>query len=367
MNKNEEVNFGAAVSFDDSALSASAEATIRRDDKPCARPKALFLLGEKDYGLIYPPEARQEIARLTRIVGSPQTRESILNTPKLLEEAEIIFSGWGAPKMDEAFLQKAPNLRAVFYGAGTVGYFITEAFWRRDIVLTSAWAANAVPVAQYTLGVILLSLKHFWKYAAHAKAGGPWGDQHRLLPGGYRTTVGLVSFGMIARTLSGMLAPFELPRLVYCPFLTPAEAASQGVELASLDEVFQRADVVSLHCPMIPETSGLITGRHIASMKYGATLINTARGGIVRENEMIDVLRKRPDLTVVLDVTDPEPPEPGSSLLAQPNVIVTPHIAGSHHHECWRMGAAMLAELKRYLASEPLRWQITREMSVKLA
>lgn len=362
MNKNEEVNSGTTMSF-----GASVAATVERAGTPRARPSSLFLLGEKDYALIYPPEARQEIAHLTKIVGSPQTRESIQDAPKLLEEAEIIFSGWGAPKMDEAFLRRAPNLRAVFYGAGTVGYFVTEAFWRRDIVLTSAWAANAVPVAQYTLGVILLSLKHFWKYAAHAKAGGLWGDQHRLLPGGYRTTVGLVSFGMIARTLSDMLSPFELSRLVYCPFLTPTEAAGHGVELAGLEEVFQRADVISLHCPMIPETRGLITGQHIASMKYGATLINTARGGVLRESEMIDVLRGRPDLTVVLDVTDPEPPVPGSALLALPNVIVTPHIAGSHHRECWRMGAAMLAELKHYLAGEPLQWQITREISAKLA
>jgi phosphoglycerate dehydrogenase-like enzyme len=111
----------------------------------------------------------------------------------------------------------------------------------------------------------------------------------------------------------------------------------------------------------------MITGELIASMKPGATFLNTARGAVVRQEEMIEALLARPDLTAILDVTHPEPPEPDSRLLSLPNVVLTPHIAGSLGAECRRMGRYMAEELRRYLAGEPLRWAISREQAAKLA
>ncbi len=109
----------------------------------------------------------------------------------------------------------------------------------------------------------------------------------------------------------------------------------------------------------------MVTGAHLSSMKPGATFLNTARGAIVREEEMIDVARTRPDLQFILDVTHPEPPTPGSPLFTLPNVIVTPHIAGSMDNECRRMGRAMVDELRRYLAGEPLRWEVTPQLAAR--
>ncbi len=111
----------------------------------------------------------------------------------------------------------------------------------------------------------------------------------------------------------------------------------------------------------------MITGQHFSTMKEGATFINTARGAVVRENELIAVLQQRPDLFAVLDVTYPEPPEPDSLLYMLPNVVVTPHIAGAMDGECRRMGQYMIGELKRYLRGETLRWGISREQAKLLA
>ncbi|MBZ0295568.1 MAG: glycerate dehydrogenase, partial [Anaerolineae bacterium] len=110
-----------------------------------------------------------------------------------------------------------------------------------------------------------------------------------------------------------------------------------------------------------------ITGAHFHMMKPNATFINTARGAIVREDEMIEVLQQRPDITALLDVTYPEPPVAGSPLYTLPNVMLTPHIAGSMAEECHRMGYYMLEELERYVAGEPLRYQITREQFEHMA
>ena len=331
------------------------------------KPKALFLLESRTYDLIYGLGVRGKLAGLADFYEEPQTRESVAARPDVLREAEVIFSGWGAPLMDKAFLEAAPNLRAVFYGAGTIGYFVTEEFWDRGIVVTGAAAYNAQPVAEYTLGVILLSLKNFWGLSAGVRRGQGWGDHTRHVPGVFRTRVSLISCGMIARRLIELLKPFDVECLVYDPFLTTAEAARLGVRLCSLDEAFREGDVVSLHAPDKPETCGLIAGRHFAMMKHGATFINTARPRIIRQDEFEEALKRRPDLSVVLDVCEPEPLPPGSPLLDFPNVVVTPHIAGSLGPECARLGEFMLDEFRRYLAGKPLLGQITTDRSALLA
>jgi phosphoglycerate dehydrogenase-like enzyme len=105
----------------------------------------------------------------------------------------------------------------------------------------------------------------------------------------------------------------------------------------------------------------MITGDHFKMMKRNASFINTARGAVVRESEMIDALRERPDLFALLDVTYPEPPAADSPLYTLPNVIVTPHIAGSMGDECRRMGRYMVDELERWLAGEPFKHLVTPE------
>ena len=177
----------------------------------------------------------------------------------------------------------------------------------------------------------------------------------------------LISLGMIGRLVARLLRNFQVNVIAYDPFATPAAAAELGVRLVSLEEAFATADVVSLHTPWLKETENLVTGQLIASMKRNATFINTARGAVVAEEEMLDVLERRPDLTALLDVTYPEPPAPSSRIYTLPNVMLTPHIAGSLDGECQRMGQYAVDECRRYLAGEPLQWQVTRKMAETLA
>lgn len=327
--------------------------------------KALFILDSEPFEHIYGREHFDAIASLVDVYAPPQTAQSVKERPGLLHDAEIIFSGWGGPVMDEAFLAAAPKLKAFFYGAGSIRDLVTEAFWNRDIMVTTAVAANAVPVAEYTLSQILFGLKCGWQYAIRYKKG----DAGRSLPsaGGYRSTVGLISLGTIGRLVCGLLRPFDVHVIAYDPFISPTHAEALRVELCPLAEVFRRADVVSLHTPNLPETRGMITGGHLASMKQYSTFINTARGAVVRQEEMIEVLKRRPDLAAVLDVTWPETLESDAPLLALENVIRTPHVAGSMGPERRRMGQYMVEELKRYLAGEPLTWGVTRERFALMA
>jgi phosphoglycerate dehydrogenase-like enzyme len=317
--------------------------------------------------MVYGAEERRELNGLLDLHPEPLTAKSWRQSRSVLADVEVIMCSWGVPRMDAEFLASAPKLRAVFHAAGSIRPFTSDQFWNRGIIVSSAYAANALPVAEYTLATILLSLKNFWRFSAAAKTGDGWGDHTRQVSGCFRSTVGIVSLGMIARRVLELLKPFDLIPLIYCPFLSPGESDALGVERCMLEDVFRRSDVVSVHTPELPETRGMIDGYLLETMKPGATLINSARGAVINEPELIEVLQRRTDLTAVLDVTDPEPPLLNSPLLSLPNVVLTPHIAGSMNFECQRLGRYMVDELKRYLQDEPLRWQITKEAAARLA
>ncbi|MCJ8006965.1 hydroxyacid dehydrogenase [Lederbergia wuyishanensis] len=325
--------------------------------------QGLYILD--DFDLIY-GSTYEEIGKLVNIYAPPQTRLTIRQNITLLKNADVIFTGWGSPIFDNELLSAAPNLKAVFYGAGSVKSIVTDEFWERNIKMTSAYAANAEPVVEFTLSQILFSLKRGWYFVIQSKK-----QQNHVnrvdVPGAYGTTVGIVSLGMIGKKVCELLKPFDVRVIAYDPYISQKEAEKLNLELCSLEEVFRHSDVVSVHTPWLKETEGLINGELLSSMKQNATFINTSRGAIVNEPEMIDVLKTRPDLFAILDVTYPEPPIEGSLLYTLDNVILTPHIAGSMSGECHRMGAYMLEELKRFVAGKELKWEITKEKALIMA
>jgi phosphoglycerate dehydrogenase-like enzyme len=324
--------------------------------------RGLFILDEEAYEMAYGPEERRAIGRYVELVAPPQTVYSIAPQTDLLANVQVIFSGWKAPVLDERFLAAAPQLRVVFYAAGSTGNFVTTAAWNRGVIVTSAYAANAIPVAEYTLSMIIFSLKHGWRMMRELRSY-PHSPDRNTAFGCDGSSVGLISLGVIARTLADLLRSFDLEVLAYDPYVSPETAQMLGVKLVSLEEIFERGDVVSLHTPLLSETMGMIGGAHFNRMKGGATFINTARGAVVREAEMYDSLKARPDLQAVLDVTESEPIDSRSPLFELPNVVLTPHIAGSVGNECRRMGRYMVEELERYIRNEPLRWAVTPELA----
>ncbi|NLL84501.1 MAG: hydroxyacid dehydrogenase [Lentisphaerae bacterium] len=332
-----------------------------------AKPKGLFVLESSSFEKIYGAELYCEVGELVDLPERPLTAAEVLDDLSLLEGCEILFSGWGAPVLDGNFMTAASELKVFLYGAGSVRYCVTEASWLRGVRVCSAVAANAVPVAEYTLGTILLGLKRFWHQAQAYRDGAGRCKLPGSIPGGYGSTVGLVSLGTIGRLVCQLLRNFDVKVVAYDPFVTTAEAEKLGVELVALGDVFALADVVSIHAPNLAETKGMITGEHIRAMRPGAVLINTARGAVVCEDEMAEVLAVRSDLWAILDVTIGENLVADAPLMKLPNVVRTPHIAGSQDGECRRMGRYMVDELRRYLNNEPLQHEITRERAEIMA
>ncbi len=323
--------------------------------------KALFILNHEIRARVYPPPIFDEIAALVDVYVPPQTPEMVREDPGILHDMELLFSSWTCPPIDAAFLAHAPNLKVVFYGAGSIKHLVSTPFWERGVRITHANKAMSITVAQYTVGQIILSLAGMWQHMQDAKRERAFtAKQH--YPGLFRSTVGIIGLGLIARHMCELLKAFDVDVIAFDPYASAETAAALDVKLVDLETLFKTAHVVSLHAPWLPETEGMITGKHLASMQPYSTFINTARGALVNEADLIAVLRDRPDLFAVLDVTHPEPPPADSALYDLPNVILTPHIAGPlAQRDSERLGMMMVDELRAYLHDDTLHWEITAE------
>lgn len=320
--------------------------------------KGLFIMNQEKFELVYPSSIRKEIEELATIYAPPLTAEMIKRDNSILQDAEVIFSGWGGPKLDQNLLDAAPNLRVMFYAAGSVKQIATEESRKKNIIITNAVQANSIPVTEFTLSQILFCLKNGWQLVRTIQTNRTFPNKPYYVPGAYKSTVGLISLSTVGRGVAKLLMHFDIDVIAYDPYVDTEVAKNLGVTLCSLEDIFKQSEVVSLHTPLLNTTHGMIKGEHFTMMKQNASFINTARGAIVRQEEMIDVLKQRSDLTAVLDVTNPEPPVKNSLLYTLPNVVLTPHLAGSEGQECARLGAYMLEEFKRYVNKEPLKWKI---------
>jgi phosphoglycerate dehydrogenase-like enzyme len=345
-------------------MSSSAPVSIPNTGTPRSQRllKAAVVVRPQHLALIYPAA---EIARAAAVA-------EILNPegpldPERWPEVEVLLGGWGIPVLDEAFLREAEALRAVFYAAGSVRCFMTDAAWRRGITISTAADANSATTAEFCLGQILFSLKHGWRFMRDPREAWRTAYQHQAIPGLYGSRIGLVSFGRVARRLATLLKPLPLEVVAWDPIQPDEVLLEHGVKRCDLETLFATSHVVSLHAPLVPETEKLAGAALLNRLRPGATLINTSRGEVVDEPALIDLLRRRPDLTAVLDVTHPEPPRPSSPLFDLPNVVLTPHIAGCYGPECRRLGALAVDELTRYVEGKPLLHSIDREEAEVMA
>ena len=299
---------------------------------------------------VYTPEQIREIASITDLLPGIYRAEDVESGK--LAGVEVVFSTWGMVQLNDAQLDKMPALKAVFYAAGATDYFARPLF-KRNIHVFSAWRANAIPVAEFCVAQIILGLKGYFRASRNLTA--PEFYNHKLAGRGvYGETVALIGAGAISNTVRKLLESYRVNVVV-----VPSRREKRTV---SLEEVFRTAMVVSNHLPDRDDNVGVLNGELFRSMREGAVFINTGRGRQVNEPEMIQVMEERPDLTALLDVTYPEPPEAGSKLYTLPNVKLTPHIAGSMNDEVHRMSEYMIEEYRRFASGEPCLYEVDESM-----
>ncbi|GAA2631924.1 hydroxyacid dehydrogenase [Actinomadura fulvescens] len=285
-----------------------------------------------------------------------------------LARAEVLFTCWGCPPLTAEALERMPGLRAVVHAAGSVKHHVTDACWERGLTVSTAASANAQPVAEYTLAAILFAGKRVLETAARYGRERALPDRARMFPrwGNHGLVVGVVGASRIGRRVIELLRPFDIEVLLYDPHVPVTEAVAMGVRPMGLDELVGAADVVSVHAPELPETRHMFDGPRLARMRDGATLINTARGSLVDTGALTAELASG-RLHAVLDVTEPELPPADSPLYTLPNVLLTPHIAGSLGNELARMAHAAIEEVERYARGLPFQYGVRPEALARSA
>ncbi len=332
--------------------------------------KAIFLCESKDK--INQVFDKQTITALQTKVDLGETvysKKELLQAPKQFADVEIVFSTWGMPEMTEEEIgQCLPKLRCVFYGAGSVQKF-ARPFLSRGVKVFSAWAANAVPVAEMAAAQIILANKGYYLSSRIYHKNGNRAARVAVekCKGNYGETVGIIGAGMIGRLVIQMLGAYNLKVAVFDPFLSDDDAACLNVEKCDLPSLFERAFTISNHLANNEHTKGMLNYELFRRMRENAVFINTGRGAQVVEDDLVRVLRERPDLTALLDVTDPEPPVDGHPFYTLDNCLLTPHIAGSAGDEVRRMGEYMLNELEVYLAGGRCRYEVDEKMLATMA
>ena len=332
--------------------------------------KAAFLNNNPDkVRWVYSDDVIAKLSELTELDRTIYTAEDLASGKADLSETEIIFTTWKMPALTEEEIRRyLPKAKAVFYAAGSVQYF-ARPFLACGVRVFSAWAANAVPVAEFAAAQIVLANKGYFAVSnAHSL------EERRgkkLLfpefPGNYDTKVGIIGAGMVGKQVIERLKSYQLETLVFDPFQPDETAAALGVKKVGLQELFASCFAVSNHLANNEQTKGMLRGEHFAAMPKNATFINTGRGAQVAEDELIAVLEARPDLHVLLDVTLPEPPAADSPFYRLPNVHLTPHIAGSSGREVVRMAEYMAEECKLYLSGKKTRYEVTEKMLETMA
>ena len=278
-----------------------------------------------------------------------------------LPDVDLLVTGWGCPPITAQALERLPSLKVIVHTAGSVRDFVTDACWDRGIVVSSAASANALPVAEYTVAMILLTGKRVLERAREYRSTRR--IDHYDIPstvGNYGATIGILSASMIGRRVIELLRPHDFHVLVHDPFVTEVD----GAESVGLAELFRRSDVVSVHTPLLPETRGLVSRELLGLLRDDAVLINTARGAVVDQEALVGEVGR---IRVVLDVTDPEVLPADHPLWSSGNVLITPHLAGSQGNEWGRLAHHAVGEVRRWVNGEPFRTPVLADRRERIA
>jgi phosphoglycerate dehydrogenase-like enzyme len=331
------------------------------------RTAAAFAMRADLPSQLFGDRERERLAAVLRIDTDATIEDFSLLSTERMAELEVLITGWGCPHIGTAELAAMPNLKAIIHAAGTVKGHLDDTAWDRDIRVTSAAAANAVPVAEYTLAMILLAGKAVPGYIRdYSRSLEPYTEVPDPRIGNYQRTIGIVGASRVGRRVIELLAPFDFTVLLYDPQLSPHDPVLGLAKAASLTEIFASSSIVSVHAPLLRETRGMIGSELLDLLPPGATLINTARAPIVDQDALEAAVRER-GLRAILDVTDPEPLPLDHPLRTLPAVVLTPHVAGALGNELRRLGECAVHEVERFVAGEPAEHPVTKDALVAVA
>ncbi len=307
------------------------------------------LLDLREIEFAWPVDPFGPVAEVKEAAG---TEDKILS---VLDGIEVVVTEM-AP-FTRRVIEASPALRLIVVCRGGPVNVNLEAATEQGIPVCYSPARNAAATAEYTIGLLLAAMRHIVD-GSRDLANGIWrGDFYAYDVAGTELegkTAGLVGFGAVGSRVARILSAFGAEVLVADPYVDPEKVAEAGATLVPFDELLPRAQILSLHARLTPETRHLIGREAIARLPDGAVMVNAARGGLLEQDALCDALEAGKIRAAALDVFDPEPPPPGSRVYTTPNLVLSPHLAGASRETAERAATIAAAEVGRYLRGEPL-------------
>jgi len=334
-------------------------------------PRILLILRSSLYEILFTPEYDQALRDLGEVTfrddEAPLSSEELA---ELIPGYDLLLGGWGTPRLTDEVLAAADKLKLYLHSAGSIKGAVPPAVFDQGIVVTHGAGAIATGVADLSVCFIWMMLRQPHKLDSALKAGKSWEDSKLaaigLAPGALGREIcgqriGVLGAGHTGRRFIKLVRALGCDVWVYDPYLSDERAAELGVSKAELDDLLSNCSIVSCHLPTTEETHHLIGARELALLSDGAILTNTARSWVMDQDALLSELQSG-RIQAGLDVFDEEPLPLDSPFRQLDNVILTPHIAGGTVEARYRQGQYMVEEIQRFLASEPLKYQVTKQM-----
>jgi len=297
-------------------------------------------------------EGLEELGELTVYDRTPEDL-----VVERMKEAEIVFTN--KTVITDEILSKCPTVK--YIGVLATGYNVVdvEAANKRNITVTNVPAYGTDAVSQFTIGLLLELCHHIGDHWASVKSG-EWSRCRDFCYWKYPMielagkTMGIIGYGKIGQATAKIARALGMNILAYNRSPIKEENIKDFGRQVSLDELLKESDVISLHCPLFPETRGIINKDTIGRMKDGVLIINTARGPLIVEEDLRDALISGKVAGAAVDVVSVEPIKEDNPLLSAPNIIITPHIAWAARETRQRLMSIVVENLKAFIGGNPV-------------
>lgn len=311
------------------------------------------------------PKARERLASLAQVEQNPYNRQlTVEEVIEAAKDADVLITSWGTCKYYKEHVAQMPNLKMIAHAGGTVVPVAAPDLYETGVKVISGNDVFAKSVAEGCLCYTLAALRRLEHYIGVMREGGFRTEifENRGLFG---KKLGIVGFGAIARHFLNLIRWYDLEVLIYSSHLTDEEAAKYGARTASLEEIFAECDVISIHASNTERTRGMITRELMASMKSDALLVNTARGAVIDEPAMFEMLLAG-RFYAALDVFAEEPPAPDAPIRQCKNALLMPHMGGPTMDMRGVVTLELCKDIARLQKGEPLQYEISAEAARRM-
>lgn len=275
---------------------------------------------------------------------------------KRIGDAQIIYTN--KTQITSEIIEKAPNLKWI--GVLATGYNVVDiqAAKEKGIPVANVPTYGTAAVAQMVFALLLEICHHVWEHSEAVKSG-EWTNNQDFCFWKYPLmelagkTMGLIGYGRIGQATGKIAHALGMKVLAYDTHQNPG-LESESMQYVSLDDLLKESDVISLHCPLLDTNQGMINRNTIADMKDGVIIINTSRGPLIVEEDLVEALNKGKVYAAAVDVVSVEPIPADNSLLNAKNMIITPHIAWAPKESRERLMQIAVDNLKAFLEGKPL-------------